>query len=189
MEKEIEYKKIPLFEGISEENLTKLLYCINSFKREYEKGETIILEKDKVPYIGIVLFGSVHMLKNDIWGNSTLLSYVTEGELFGENFAVMKIPESSVTFQAASHTKVLFLAASKIIHTCENACSFHAQIAENMFSQQQNSKYVVTPLPRIQLADYLSVNQSAMTRELSKMRDKSIETLSDNSLKINFIWI
>ena len=87
MEKEIEYMKIPLFEGISEENLKKLLYCINSFKREYEKGETIILEKDKVPYIGIVLYGSVHMLKNDIWGNSTLLSYVTEGELFGENFA------------------------------------------------------------------------------------------------------
>ena len=207
MEKEIEYKNIPLFEGISEENLTRLLYCINSFKREYEKGETIILEKDKVPYIGIVLSGSVHMLKNDIWGNSTLLSYVTEGELFGENFAVMKIPESSVTFQAASHTKVLFLAASKIIHTCENACSFHAQIAENMFNllgqksisfmnkieiiskenirgkllayismlaQQQESKYVITPLSRTQLADYLSVNRSAMTRELSKMRDEGI---------------
>ena len=35
-------------------------------------------------------------------------------------------------------------------------------------------KHVITPLSRTQLADYLSVNRSAMTRELSKMRDEGI---------------
>ena len=131
--KEIDYNDIPLFEGIHPDNLNKLLICINSFKKDFEKGETIIMEKDKVPYIGIVLFGNVHLLKEDIWGNSSLLSYVGPGELFGENFAVSIAQESSVTFVAVEKTRVLFLASSKIIHTCENACSFHARIAENMF--------------------------------------------------------
>ncbi len=44
----------------------------------------------------------------------------------------------------------------------------------SMLAQQHNSKYIVTPLSHTQLADYLSVNRSAMTRELSKMRDEGI---------------
>ncbi len=215
--KEINYSDIPLFEGISSENLDKLLFCINSFKKEFEKGETIIMEKDKVPYIGIVLFGDVHILKEDIWGNSTLLSYVGIGNLFGENFAVSKVPESSVTFMAASKTKVLFLAASSIIHTCPNSCGFHAKIAENMFhllgeksisfmnkieimskdslrnkllayismlSQEQKSRYVTSPLTRTELADYLSVNRSAMTRELGKMREDGLIDFDKNTFII-----
>ncbi len=217
MEKEINYVDIPLFEGISPENLEKLLFCINSFKREFEKGETIIMEKDQVPYIGIVLAGDVHILKEDIWGNRTLLAYIGKGELFGENFAVTKVPESSVTFVAASKTKVLFLAAANIIHTCPNSCSFHAKIAENMFhllgqksisfmnkieimskdslrgkllayismlSQQQNSRYVTSPLSRTELADYLSVNRSAMTRELGKMRSEGLIDFDKNTFMI-----
>ena len=83
MKKEIDYQRIPLFENISPEDLQKLLMCIGSFKKEYQKGENIILEKDTVPYIGIVLYGSVHIIKEDIWGNRTLLAYIKEGELFG----------------------------------------------------------------------------------------------------------
>ena len=215
--KEIDYNDIPLFEGIHPDNLNKLLICINSFKKDFEKGETIIMEKDKVPYIGIVLFGNVHLLKEDIWGNSSLLSYVGAGELFGENFAVSIEQESSVTFVAVEKTRVLFLATSKIIHTCENACSFHAKIAENMFhllgqksisymnkleimskesirgklmayistlAQQQKSKYIKAPLSRTQLADYLSINRSAMTRELGKMRDEGIIDFDRNTFVI-----
>jgi CRP-like cAMP-binding protein len=215
--KEIDYNDIPLFEGIHPDNLNRLLICIKSFKKDFEKGETIIMEKDKVPYIGIVLFGNVHLLKEDIWGNSSLLSYVGPGELFGENFAVSVEQESSVTFVAVEKTRVLFLAASKIIHTCENACSFHARIAENMFhllgqksisymnkleimskdsirgklmayismlAQQQKSKYIKAPLSRTQLADYLSINRSAMTRELGKMRDEGMIDFDRNTFVI-----
>ncbi len=217
MEKDIKYMDIPLFEGIQEKDLEKLLFCIKSFKKEFDKSEAIILEKDKVPYVGIVLSGSVHILKEDIWGNSTLLAYVGKGELFGENFAVRKIQESSVTFVAATKTRVLFLAANNIIHTCPNSCGFHAKIAENMFhllgdksisfmnkieimskdslrekllayfsmlAQQQNSKYIVTPLSRTELAGYLSVNRSAMTRELSKMREDGIIDFDKNTFII-----
>lgn len=217
MKKEIDYQRIPLFENISPEDLQKLLMCIGSFKKEYQKGESIILEKDTVPYIGIVLYGSVHIIKEDIWGNRTLLAYIKEGELFGENFAVTKVQESSVSFSAASDTKVLFLAAKSIIHTCPNSCHFHARISENMFhllgiksisfmnkleimgktsirekilaylsmlSQQQNSRYVETPLSRTELADYLSINRSAMTRELSNMKTEGLIDFDKNTFII-----
>jgi len=207
MNKEINYNEVDLFENINEADLDKLLVCIHSFKKEFQKGQTIYMEEDSIPYVGIVLYGSVHMIKNDIWGNSSLFTFFGPGELFGESFAVQKDISSSVLFKAAKDTKVLFLAARNIIHTCPNACAFHGQIATNLFhllgmknqkfinkieilskgkirekllayisqlAQEQQSKYVNSPLSRAALAEYLSVNRSAMIRELSKMRDDGI---------------
>ena len=207
MNNEISYNDVALFENIKEADLDKLLVCIRSFKKEFKKGQTIYMETDNIPYVGIVLYGSVHMIKNDIWGNNTLFTFFGPGELFGESFAVQKDVSSSVIFKAAENTKVLFLAASSIIHSCPNACGFHAQIATNLFhllgtknqkflnkievlskgsirekllayisqlAQEQNTKYVNSPLSRVALAEYLSVNRSAMIRELSKMRDDGI---------------
>lgn len=207
MNNEISYNNVELFENINESALDKLLVCIRSFKKEFHKGQTIYMDTDDIPYVGIVLYGSVHMIKEDIWGNSSLFTFFGPGELFGESFAVQKNISSSVIFKAAENTKVLFLAASNIIHSCPNACAFHAQISTNLFhllgmknqkfinkieilskgsirekllayisqlAQEQNSKYVNSPLSRVALADYLSVNRSAMIRELSKMRDDGI---------------
>ncbi len=217
MAKEISYSEIPLFEGIKPEDIDKLLVCIRSMKREYKKDETIIMEKDRVHYVGIVLSGRVHITKEDIWGNTFLLSYVEPGELFGENFAVTKMQEASVSFHAASDTKVLFLSASNIIHTCPNSCGFHARISENLFHllgeksilfmnkleimskgslrkkilaylsmlcQQQGSNYVTTPLSQTQLAEYLSVNRSAMARELSSMRTEGLIDYDKKTFRI-----
>ena len=44
----------------------------------------------------------------------------------------------------------------------------------SQLAQEQNTKYVNSPLSRVALAEYLSVNRSAMIRELSKMRDDGI---------------
>ncbi len=207
MNKEIGYNQVELFANIKEDDLTKLLACIRSFKKDFKKGQTIYMETDSIPYVGIVLCGSVHMIKDDIWGNSSLFTFFEPGELFGESFAVQRDISSSVIFKAAEDSRILFLAASNIIHTCPNACAFHAQIATNLFhllgiknqkfinkidvlskgsirekllayisqlAQEQNSKYVNSPLSRVSLAEYLSVNRSAMIRELSKMRDDGI---------------
>lgn len=213
MEKEINYSEIELFENINKDNLDQILHCIRSFKKSFKKGETIFMETDRIAYVGIVLSGCVHMIKTDIWGNSSLFTFFKPGELFGESFAVQKNISSSVIFTAAESTTVLFLAASNIIHSCPNACGFHAQIATNLFhllgtknqkfidkieilskgsirekllayisqlSLEQNSKYVESPLPRLALAEYLSVNRSAMIRELSKMRDEGIIDFDKN---------
>ena len=214
MKKEITYSEIELFENIKEVDVDKLLLCINSFKKNYKKDETIYLEEAKISYVGIVLSGSVHMLKSDIWGNSSLFAYYQPGDLFGESFAVQKDISSSVLFKAAENTTVLFLSASNIIHTCPNGCGFHAQISTNLFhllgsknqkfinkidilskgsirekllayisqlALEQNSKYVHSPLSRVALSDYLSVNRSAMIRELSKMRDEGIIDFDKNT--------
>ena len=61
----IPYSQIPLFENISTENLNELLHCMHSYVREYKKGQVVIMEEEDVKHIGVILAGSVHMLKYD----------------------------------------------------------------------------------------------------------------------------
>ena len=133
MNKEIEYKDIPLFDHIDPEGLSAILGCLKSFRRSYAKGETLLMERNHVQYVGIVLRGTVYMMKEDIWGDATLLTYMGKGELFGEAFAVQKETASYVTYIAATDVSVLYLSVYNIIHNCEHQCGMHAQLTQNMF--------------------------------------------------------
>ena len=54
----------------------------------------------------------------------------------------------------------------------------------SFLAQLQNSKYIKVPLSRTQLADYLAINRSAMTRDLSKMREENIIDFDRNTFII-----
>ena len=214
MKKEISYKEIPLFTNIKEMDLNQLFMCLRSYRQKYKRGENIIMEQDDVKYIGVVLSGMVHMLKDDIWGNQIMLGFIEPGALLGESFAVQRTTESYVRFQAVKDTEIIFLAASSIIHNCPRQCGFHAQITQNMFqlmgeknvqlmekievsskstlrdkllaylsmmSQKQHSRYIESPLSRTELAEYLCANRSAMTRELSYMKEEGIIDFDKNT--------
>lgn len=131
----VELPEIPLFDNIEKRNLELMLHCLKDSVREYKKGEIIIMDQEDVQYVGIVLSGRVHMIKEDFWGNKSLYSFFHEGDLFGETFAVQKSNKSNVTFIAASNAKILFLSLYHIIHPCPNGCAFHMQISENLYDE------------------------------------------------------
>ena len=51
-------------------------------------------------------------------------------------------------------------------------------------AKQQNSSSFSIPFNRQQLADFLSVDRSAMSNELSKMRDEGILTFEKNKFRL-----
>lgn len=193
----------PLFEGIRKEDLQVMLNCIGYHINTYRKNETIALEEEHISYIGIVLSGAVDMIKEDLWGNKTLLVRMHEKELFGETFACGEDTLSVVTFVVPKETTVLFLPFKKVMHTCSRTCVFHHRLIENMVrlianknrdlmrkvevisqkslrekilaylsiqAQVNKSKYFELPLGRVELADYLCADRSALTRELANMK-------------------
>ena len=85
-EEVLRYSDMEIFKGIEKENLNALLYCMKSYVRSYKKGEIIHLEENHEKHVGVVLYGSIHMIKTDVWGKETLLTYMGEGEIFGETF-------------------------------------------------------------------------------------------------------
>lgn len=196
--------QLPLFTGVRKEDLSAMLTCLGSFQKNYKKDEIILLESNEVRNIGIILSGTVHMIKEDAEGYQTLLIAMKKGEIFGESFSCSSHLNAHVSFFAATPCTVLFLPFYKVIHSCKMTCTFHHRLIENMVqligdknvqlmkkieiiskktlrekitaylqnqALEQNSKCFTISLERLELAEYLCANRSALTRELSCMQE------------------
>lgn len=201
--------QLPIFASISADDCTLLFDCLGCRIRRYKKDAHILLEKELEGNVGAVLEGTVHMIKEDIWGNRALISYMKEGDIFGEVFAFeAKGPDrQGISFVAASPVLVLFLPAGRILHPCKKSCPFHHQLSQNMFAmissknrlllqkieitsqgsvrskiltylsmeaRRQGSSVFRLPLRRTEMAEYLCINRSAMSRELSSLKKEGI---------------
>ena len=213
----IEKVNSPLFAGIKEEDRKAMLGCIGYHIGVYQKGEIIAFENENIKHIGIILSGSVDMIKEDLWGNKTMLVRMRKDELFGETFACGEDNLSVVTFMVSENAKILFMPFDRVMHSCTMACVFHHRLIENMVhiianknrdlmrkveviskrtirekllaylsiqAQAQNSRYFEIPLGRVELAEYLCVDRSALTRELAKMKDDGLIDYDKNCFRI-----
>ena len=206
-----------LFDGIVPEDRVAVLSCIGYHVTTYRKGDVIALESEKVKQIGVILSGSVDMIKEDYWGNKTLLLRMGKDEVFGETFACGDDSVSLVTFLVSEDAKIMFMPFCRVMRSCSMACQFHHQLMENMVriiakknrelmrklevmskrtirekvlaflslqAQSQNSGYVELPLGRVELADYLCVDRSALTRELAKMKNEGLLDYDKNCFRL-----
>lgn len=208
---------LPIFNGIREEDLPAMLSCLGSFLKDYQKDEVVFLESNEVKNVGIILSGTIHMVKEDSEGYQTLLVVMKENELFGESFSCGSRLDSQVSLLAATPCTVLFLPFYKIIHSCKLSCSFHHRLIENMVrligdknvmlmqkieviskktlrekilaylrqqAMEHNSKQFTISLGRIELAEYLCADRSAITRELSYMQRDGLIIYEKNTFQL-----
>lgn len=130
----IQLSKIPIFQGIAEEEITSLLQCLQATERTYQKGETILSEGTVTENMGIVLSGMALISCGDIWGNTSVLGHVTPGSVFAEVYACIPEEPLLITVSAAEDTTVLFMNVGRILSTCTNACPFHTRLARNLLT-------------------------------------------------------
>ena len=123
-----------LFRGLEEDDISSLLSCLNSVKRNYKKGEVILSEGSIIENIGIVLSGMAMISCNDIWGNTGILGSVAPGSVFAEVYACIPGQPMLVTVSAVEDTSVLFMNVGRVLTTCTNACPFHTNLARNLLT-------------------------------------------------------
>ena len=73
---------VPLFRGISDEQLSPLLEQLKANIKTFQEGDYISLEDDSIAQIGIILKGRVDMIKEDVWGHRTVFVRMRPYELF-----------------------------------------------------------------------------------------------------------
>ena len=126
-------KRTKLFLGVGEDEIASLLSCLGARKKEYNKGEYILREGEHISDIFILVEGKIHIQKDDYWGNRSILSVISVGEMFGEGYAA---PESGALLNdvvAVEDSSVIFFDVKRILTTCSSACRFHNMIVQNMF--------------------------------------------------------
>lgn len=206
--------KTALFTGLTETEISSMLDCLSARISSYKKEDFILHVGDKVQQVGMVLTGSVLIIKEDFWGNRSILSEISSGSLFAETYACIGSSPLEVSVVASSDCKILFLDFHKILTPCSCACPFHTRLIHNLWStlaqknriltkklehmsqkttrdkllsylsaeslKAQNSSFSI-PFNRQQLADYLSVDRSAMSGELGKLKKEGVLDYKKNT--------
>ena len=125
-------KHNPLWTGIGYSDFQSVLNCLSAKTAAYKKNDVILLSGNSVNFVGLVLSGSVQIIKEDIDGRITILTELGVSELFGEVFACAGIMQSPVTVLAMENAEILLMNYKKIITFCTAACPFHAGLIGNM---------------------------------------------------------
>lgn len=206
-------KRSRLFFGMSESDILSMLKCLNAKKHHYKKGEYVFNQGDSVRYITILVEGSLHIQRDDFWGNRSIVNRIDVGELFAEAYTSpgsCPIPNDVI---ALENSVVIFLEIERVLHVCFANCGFHSTVIQNLFyaiseknrklmqklwhiterstrsklmsylserAKEAKSNSFTIPFNRQQLADFLSVDRSAMSNELCKMRDEGLLTFDKN---------
>lgn len=204
MEKYFEIlSQCPLFNGIKHNDLSTMIGCLNGKTVNVPKGNPVFLEGDPARFIGIVLLGTVQVVREDYYGNRSVLTVLQPGELFAEVFSCAGLETMPVSVIALTDSEVLLLDCRHVFTSCSNSCHFHSLLIQNLLlemaqknltltqkirymsqkttreklmaylldqAKQQKSKEFVIPHNRQSLADYLGVERSAMSAEISKLK-------------------
>ena len=200
-------ERSPLFEGIRMEDLSAMLGCIGGRTLDIPKDGIVCREGDPATHVGMVLSGAVQMIREDYYGNRSIVAHIGTGELFGETYACAGVEALPVSVVADTDCTVLLMDCRRITTTCSSACAFHSRIIYNLlrlvalknlvFDQKiqvtskrstreklmayllnqaklQGSSSFSIPYDRQELADYLEVDRSGLSAEISKLRREGI---------------
>ena len=124
-----------LFSGISEEEVTAMLSCLNAEERSFPKEAFVLRAGDTTGSIGLVLSGSVLVIQEDIWGNRNILSKAGPGQTFAAAFACAPGSVLNVSVVAETPVTALFLDVKRILTVCPSACAHHSRIIRNLLGE------------------------------------------------------
>lgn len=196
-----------LFDGITPEDRAAMLHCLDAKEIKVKKGQTVFSEGDPARFVGIVTSGCIQLVREDYYGNRSILADIMSGELFAESFVYAGIETYPVSAVAVQDSTVLMIDSIRLTTPCCNACHFHNTMIRNMLkavskgnlaltqkieviskrttreklmsyllsqAKLHNSREFTIPYDRQALADYLEVDRSAMSAEISKLRKEGI---------------
>ena len=197
-----------LFRGI--ENEQETIRGLNGKEAVYQENETIIHKGETISYLGLVLSGSVSVLRFDIEGNGDLISIVKTGEIFAESFAICSMP-SPVTIMAREISRILGLPIGNIRkdrRLLENLLLVSAErnlfltkrlehlgkrtLKEKVLSYFEDMRETAgtdefeIPLDRQEMADYLSSDRSALSLVLSKLKKDGMIDFRKNHFILHY---
>lgn len=211
-----ELATFPIFKGLFPKEIENVLQCLLGVKKTYKKNAFVFFPDEKVNEIGIVISGSVSVIKEDFWGNRDIIDKTGAGGIFGEAVFFSNTKTFYPGVAANEDSEILFINMQKL-SDCKMCDKTRFAILNNMLTimadktimLNQKIEHIVKrstkekllsylsaqsamvgknefdiPFNRQELADFLSVDRSAMSNELSKLRKEGIIKYDKNHFEL-----
>lgn len=132
------FSVVPLFSGMTREEINEVLQKFHGVIKHFPKADYIYLAGDSVENFCVVLEGTVQMIKEDIWGEKTIIAHLSNGAVFAENFLGTLGDRSVVSFYAVADSEILMLPLGKSLFESSGSeavrkllCNIIAILADN----------------------------------------------------------
>lgn len=203
-----------LFSGLGTEELRVLLGQLGAVVRSYAKGESLVIAGEPNRRVGIVLTGGLEAFRPAPNGARVPITHIEPGGVFGDVLSgsslaspvtvqaampceVLLIPYERLLLSdgSAAHQRVLqnlvrtisdkYFALSRRIDLLVLK-SLRAKVCAYLLSEAERAGSLTFTIPysRIQLADYLNCDRSALSRELSLMQKDCLLDTYKSSFKL-----
>lgn len=203
--------KLSIFKNMNPDEINDALKSLGARRITFKKEHIIISNLVDDDLIGVILNGKASIVNYGYKGNRDIIDNLEYDDVFGKPFFNIN---SDVVIIAATDCEVLFidyhllisrgfkydkinyninrLLTSKIYNLYDKIEILSKRTIReklltyfNNLSKKYNKKSFNLPITYIELADYLSVDRSAMTREIKKLKDEKIISINGKKITIN----
>ncbi len=190
-----------LFSGLRDDELERALTLLQAERAAYKADAVLKSPGAAFTRFGLVMTGLINVYSDDIDGNPALMATVTPGKSFGESLCILGL-EENVTVTAAADSELLWLCPPREpMHDLfrQELCErFTALLAERTLSMNRRIQILskltlrsklltffsdygaadgrpfLVPFSRQDMAIYLGCDRSALSRELSRMKEEGL---------------
>lgn len=161
-------RKCPLFERIKDEEIPGMLNCLGAKVIQVSEKQFVFMEGEPARYVGIVLSGMIQVVREDYYGNRSIVAAVEPAQLFGETFACADEERMPVSAVAECESEVLLADCRRILTTCSNACGFHNQLVSNLLKIVARKNLLLNQ--KIELLSQKTTREKLMTYLLAQAK-------------------
>ena len=205
---------INLFQNISPKNREKLLYTLESSRLTFPKNQLILANITRGNIIGILISGMMQIIKTDYNGNRTIIEELEENDVFGTIITPLKNLEYDILTKEecivyiVDYDEILNLDLSKDYYNqfIKNLLEItiekieeknnHIEILTkktirnkileyfNIESKKTGTRVINLPFTFTNLADYLAIDRSAMSREIKYLKDEGFIEVKNHKITL-----
>lgn len=203
---------LSIFNGINPNEIDNILKSLGSRRITFRKEHIIMSNLVDDDLIGIILSGKACIVSYDYSGNRDIIDNLEYDAVFGKAFSYLN---NDISIIAITDCEVLFLDYDELISNSSKYDKINYNINKLLtskiyslyekleilskrtikekllsyfsnLSKNSGKKTFILPITYIELADYLSVDRSAMMRELKKLKDNKIINTNGKKITINY---
>lgn len=202
------------FYNIDEIDKEQLLKQLETVTFEFPKNNTILEQIKNDNFIGIIIDGLVQIIKTDYNGNRTIIEELSENSMFGSRISSLSNKEYSIITKEDTRIiiidydqilrcnvnsnyynqfikNLLDITINSVNSKNERIEILTKKTIRNklleyfrIVSSKNNSRNIYLPFTFTDLADYLAIDRSAMTRELKYLKEEGFIEIKNKRITL-----